>query len=225
MQSAVNRKIGGSSPPTPAKIGRGMKLTHERMKKAGIFELWWNKNLKDFEGNEKVVKKVKKYLDKIIFCYKEGIGLILFSKIRGTGKTMLMMEVCKEYLRKDKGVQVCSLAALTDLFANGWTNADEKIRFKNRVKEIDVLAVDDLGKGLVGRANLAKIILDSILRYRVQRKKVTLLTTNLEPPELEKVFGEDLVSLISESCYAIKVEGRDFRRNTLYSKLRDKVEN
>ena len=186
------------------------KRLHLLYKRAGIMELWWDKSLEDFKGDKKVLVHVMEYIENLETNLASGRGLF-FIGANGVGKTYLTTSIMKEAIEQGYTVQFSSLGGLVELFTAGWHSQDEKKRFQRKIRNVNLLAVDDVGKEHRGGSGLSEIIFDNLIRYRVQRKKTTLLTSNQNPKDVKTIYGNSIASLLNECVRIIKVGGDDYR--------------
>lgn len=125
----------------------------------------------------------------------EGIGLYIWSKTKGSGKTFLASAICNTLIKthhvKPKFISVADLIALektasSDKYAGRYE--------KDPVLELidcDVLVLDDLGQSNVGGAWLEDILF-RIFDSRMQNNAVTIVTSN------KKIDQHDLDDRISD---------------------------
>jgi hypothetical protein len=78
-----------------------------------------------------------------------------------------------------------------------------------------------LAKSIARTAVYAENALETLLRSRVQKVRTTILTGNVHPKELQKIYSEDFSALLKESMIPINIVGHDFReeRAKLLAKL------
>ncbi len=99
-----------------------------------------------------------------------------------TGKTLLMSIILQEFFDNSCSIFFITPERIADLYAKHWYDSGEKGSDLERVRELDVVGVDDLfdpKKAFIGK-NGGLIIpsVDSFLRYRIHNKLTTIVTTN-----------------------------------------------
>ena len=188
-----------------------MDFEVRKFRRAGILELWWDKDLETFQGDKKALKTVQEYLASLEDQIKNGRGLFLVGA-NGVGKTYLTTEVLKEAIRQGYTVQFASLGGLVEMFTAGWHSETQKRNFQRKIRNVQMLAIDDIGKEYRGGSGMSESVFDNLIRYRVQRKKTTLLSSNIAPKDLKGIYGDSVASLLNECVKIVKVEGEDFRR-------------
>jgi len=198
------------------KISEELRVRKIELKylKAGILELWWDKELEDFKGNEKAKNITQKYLVEIDKNIKEGKGLFYIGS-NGVGKTYLLAVILKKCVLRHYSVFFTTLGDLVEMYTEGWHSDFEKRKYQACIKDVDILGIDDIGKEFRGGAGLGEIVFDNLIRYRVQRKKVNIMTSNLQPQELRNIYGESLASLLNEGMRIVKITGYDYRLQQL----------
>ena len=89
----------------------------------------------------------------------------------------------------------------------------------SEVKNVPVLVLDDLGAHNYTDWSLKTIF--AILNYRVNFERPTIVTTNLENQDLEKLLGSRIFSRLMEACRFLRLENiRDIRREKRIREIR-----
>ena len=191
------------------------KLTEKKMLSAGILEEFWNLDIDQYKGNEAVIKVVQEYLANLDNARKQGIS-IFFYGTNGTGKTFLGVEVLKEALRKGYSAQFTSLGGIIQALTDGWYDAEKRRRYEERIRDVDFLMIDDVGKEMrISKNGLTEMVFDNLIRYRSFRNKPMILTTNSDIESVENVYGKSIVSLLHGKFIPIRVVGEDYRKTVL----------
>ncbi len=139
----------------------------------------------DEKGQKCETDKQKKFIDSFVKDFEKwqerGIGLYIYSKSRGTGKTFLASCICNSLMVKYKlTTKFVSESDLIDLSKQD--NQGEK----NPIEvlcECKVLVIDDIGAKNTG-AEWLNDILFKIIESRYQKKLVTIFTSNMKVNEL-----------------------------------------
>lgn len=191
------------------------KLTPELMLKSGILEEFWDLDISDYIGKPEVVAVVKEYLSYLGNARKKGIGMF-FHGSNGTGKTFLGVEILKEALRQGYTAQFASLGGIIQALTDGWYDAEKRRRYEERIRDVDFLMIDDVGKEMrVSKNGLTEMVFDNLIRYRSFRNKPMILTTNSDIESVENVYGKSIVSLLHGKFIPIRVVGEDYRKTVL----------
>lgn len=89
-------------------------------------------------------------------------------------------------------------------------------RWSHTLSNSSCLIIDDLGKEnrlTDYQSGKSVQIIGTLLRHRVQKKLSTIITTNMDPIEIQKEYGTSIDSLLEELSDAwVIMEGADRRR-------------
>ncbi|MGW9067878.1 ATP-binding protein [Streptomyces yangpuensis] len=140
-----------------------------------------------------------------------GRSVILWSVSPGTGKTLLLSLLCKALMVQGVQIHFSQFNEIIDLFTSSWRDQAEREQWNRRVRNVDVLAIDDMGKEAKGRLEMVEAMVDQIIRARVSDSAPIAITTNLTPQQIQEGYGGYAMSLLTESADFIEVTGTDFR--------------
>lgn len=141
-----------------------------------------------------------------------GLGLVLWSPGRGTGKTMLGALVAKELMARGEDIYFTQFNDMIDHFTAGWRDEAERAWFNRRVRNAGVLVVDDLGREHKGRGEVVEAMLDQVIRHRVSMARPTIITTNYTEEDILKGYRQNVLSLLYECSQWVEVPGTDYRQ-------------
>jgi DNA replication protein DnaC len=157
-----------------------------------------------------------------------GTRALLFWGPPGTGKTHLLTSILRELAvqKAVRGRYEEFFLLLSDV-RNGFANDVSARQWLEPLRSIDVLTIDELGKG--GRnKEFEQGILDEIVSVRYNAGRPTLFATNYRPTKaewpsgskeaqpaetLEERVGARIYSRLQELCDFILVDGPDRRSN------------
>jgi DNA replication protein DnaC len=150
-----------------------------------------------------------------------GIGLVLHGK-NGTGKTSLAVIALKEARRRGHTGLFVEAAALKDI-KFGQKTFEAEMRLWDRILDVDVLVLDDLGKGVRDKEGAEERLLDELLRFRGAYCRTTFITTNMsaiprrrgELSQLEEYLKTSTIHMLSETSISIAMIGADLREGAL----------
>lgn len=135
-----------------------------------------------------------------------GMGLYIYSKTKGSGKTMLscclLNELANRYGCNIKFVNVLDLLEMTQHSYNG-----EPEEF-DRIRNATVLCLDDIGAQM--RKEWVDTVLYQLINERYTEHKVTLYTSNLPPDGLK--IDERIVDRIEATTYTITLPEVNIRK-------------
>ena len=181
---------------------------------SGIPPAYWDIEWKDFRGDSKALNLTQVYCEHLSEALESGQGVI-YSGQHGTGKTTLACLIGKSASDKGYTVKYISIAKILDLINESFDSKQAKERLDTMIERIEFLILDDLGKEYKGvREQLTPMMslkLDSLLRERLNRIKVTIGTTNYDIKQIRDKYGDSVLSAIYGSCRVVEVTGSDYR--------------
>lgn len=159
----------------------------------------------------------KRYMRGLLDMRRRGLGLLLWGP-NGTGKTSLAVVVAKEFRRQFNTVLYVAAADLKRLVA-AKEHFDEDETYWQRAIGVDVLLLDDFGKGSQDSKGFGKSIVDELIRERNAAQRVTIITTNLSldsglengDMSLRKYLMVSTMDSLKEHVIPVQMEG-DTRR-------------
>lgn len=162
----------------------------------------------DVQGRDDIVGPLAKYLTNHVDYVGRGVGLF-FTGTVGTGKTLLTTLCLKTLVKFGYSCFATTFAQTIDMLTAGWHSPEEKLYFRKKFVDSQVLLLDDVGREM--RTKLSESTFDSILRTRVQEGRPTFVTTNMTSSEIESGYGSGVLSLLMESSISWEFSGDDFR--------------
>jgi DNA replication protein DnaC len=147
-----------------------------------------------------VVKEVREFVEHLDERLGEGRGLWLMGDV-GTGKTTLAMLASKAAVEAGRSVAIYSLPRLLARIRrtyDGEAGEDSYLQFFERLTSVDLLHLDDLGAEK--RSDWVLEQLYAIVDERYESKRSMVVTTNLNPSDLEEQIGPRTVSRLVEIC-------------------------
>lgn len=133
----------------------------------------------------KIIKYLKKFYDNYL-KEQTGKGVYLHGSF-GSGKTYLISALLNELSKDNSAIIIYYpefLRSLKESFNSDNNDFSEKIE---EIKRCDLLLLDDIGAETASSWNRDEI-LGTILQYRMDNKKSTFFTSNLNLEELENHF-------------------------------------
>ncbi|MBC7959546.1 MAG: ATP-binding protein, partial [Vallitaleaceae bacterium] len=138
-------------------------------------------------------------------------NLILYGQT-GLGKTFLCNCIAKDVL--DSGHSVLYLTAFK-LFklleAYRFKDEEQEVSFEaiDDINSCDLLIIDDLGSEVINSFTSSELF--NCLNTRLQGKKSTVISTNLDPSGWSKSYSERIVSRILGNFTPLRLLGEDIR--------------
>lgn len=195
------------------------KLTSDDLVRMRLPKRYWHV---DCDGVSDVIdpntgKSPREVLEAYIRQMEEmrlrGLGLLLWSG-NGTGKTSIAAIIAKEYRRRFNTVLFIEAANLKSLVINS-ESFDEDETYWQRAMAVDVLVLDDLGKGVQDRTGFGERLIDELIRTRNANQLVTIITTNAiikgKDESLTDVLKASTIHSLKEHVMAVYVRGEDKR--------------
>ena len=173
-------------------------------------------------------------------------GLILGGPV-GVGKTFLMAAITKNFAARGLSVRFIDFFQLLSEIKAAYSDSKSDKSILNPLLDVDVLLIDELGKGRCSDWELS--IIDQIIMGRYNQNKAVVASTNYNlGPErfishanrnlddqgqtsrfdsqsydesLEKRIGPRIYSRLMETCITHELKGDDYRK-TLVPKLGQK---
>lgn len=186
------------------------RLTVADMKRANVPERFWNVKLSEIPEHLEYRDKVRKYLEKMDDMLAQGVGLFLYSDENSTGKTSIAVLALKQVLRLRRTAYFEESGRLKAALIRA-EEFEENIPIERRIRTVDLLVLDDVGKEYRTESGFAENTIESVLRDRSQSMRPTILTSNLKPNKIEQVYSADLAALLRETMIPLRISGYDWR--------------
>jgi DNA replication protein DnaC len=154
---------------------------------------------------EAVVSAVRGYVRDLKSRIEEGRGLWLVGDV-GTGKTTLAMIVSAAALDAGYSVAIYSLPRLLNLIRDEIGTENSLLDLLDRLSEVDLLHVDDLGAQHTTPWRLEQLY--SVVDARYQAGRPIIATTNLMPPDLARQMGRQTLTTVTEDGEGHAIEER-----------------
>lgn len=186
------------------------RLTVADMNRANVPPRFWNVKLSEIPEHLEYRDKVRKYLEKMDEMLENGIGLFLYSDENSTGKTSIAVLALKQALRLRRTAYFEESGRLKAALIRA-EEFEENIPIERRIRTVDLLVLDDVGKEYRTESGFAENTIESVLRDRSQSMRLTIMTSNLKPNKIEQVYSADLAALLRETMIPLRISGYDWR--------------
>lgn len=158
--------------------------------------------------------------DVLAFCkeyageFSCGSPSLLMIGNTGLGKTHLSLAIAKVVTERGFGVVYTPVQKLTDkLEASKFSYAAEAkeqyARDMENFLSCDLLVLDDLGAEFI--TQFSSSALYNIVNTRLVEAKPVIISTNLDPADIESKYSPRMLSRLMGGCRALKFVGKDIR--------------
>lgn len=230
----VIRGVEGGPPTRHDCDCRSLRLRIQRFNKASIPAKMHSKTLEDFRddrGNLAMVRlNVMRYRQSYPPPTNQGI---LFWGPPGVGKTHLMCALLR-YFTLERGLTACfvDFFHLLSRLRAAYAEARSEEEILGPLGEVEILAIDELGKGRASEWEVS--VLDQLVSRRYNTGRTVLATTNFDVSSDETTetaptksgaialtrtrlvdrVGERIYSRLVEMCQFLEVSAEDHRRGS-----------
>lgn len=189
---------------------------------ARIPQEYMNLGLDNYYGDEDALAAAKAYLEKWPNFRKHGMGMGFYSKAQGTGKTFLACYLARELVKLGESVCYVYFRNVVSTYELPYEARKDE---EDRLRDCTVLILDEVARPV---SEAQRVLFgekfEELIRHRSNYNKVTILTTNLTPPELDDIYPRTY-SLLAAKEQSIKVAGNDARKEGVWSVNKELVEN
>lgn len=189
---------------------RGQWKMHRWLLNAGLGLSYQRRTIDDVESAQ-VLEAIAEATQNTAREMHRGIGTTLWSQGRGNGKTLAATLILKQVMATGVDGYFSQFNDLIEFSTRGWRDPSEQAWFARRVRNVDLLVIDDIGRENKGRVSVVEAMLDQVIRHRVASSKPTIITTNLTPDEMQNGYGPNVLSLLSEVNREVGFTGLDHR--------------
>jgi len=178
--------------------------------------------LDNYYGDEDALAAAQAYLEKWSNFRKHGMGMGFYSKTQGTGKTFLACYLARELVKRGESVYYIYFRKVVNTYELSY---DARKDEEDRLRDCTVLILDEIARP-VSEAQCALFAekFEELIRHRSNYNKVTIVTTNLTPEELDEIYPRTS-SLLAAKEQSIKVNGNDVRKEGVWNVNKELVEN
>jgi len=189
----------------------------KKLHDSGLPKSYWNKPIKDFNGDKKALEAVQDYIKKMPSNLTKGIGLYLYGN-PGIGKTLLSSYIVRAALRQNIDTRFYFFTDILNTFTESWHDDDARNEVESNIINSDLLIIDDLGREFKSNKKLHEAILDSVVRGRASQLRPVIITSNYDILDVKETYGHGIVDLFKESLIVVPVKGNSYRKNEMEDK-------
>jgi DNA replication protein DnaC len=175
-------------------------------------------NFKETTAEKAIAKeKVEQIIKNIRNYQREGRGLFLYGT-KGTGKTMLAMEILKGASRQGFSIYYDFYPMIFEDFTKkGYKSDDEKKRYDDIFKNTDFLVLDELFKeadyfnGSQNQAASARFLEMNILKRRASKPTIIISNAQNGLEDIKSHYGQYVYSMMKHTYDLMSFTDHDFR--------------
>jgi DNA replication protein DnaC len=175
---------------------------------------------------KRAVARARRFVDEFV-PGAAGQRALLFCGPPGSGKTHLLAAMLRELAKKGIRGRYEEFFLLLSDIRDGFSHGLSSREWLTPLRQVDVLAIDEIGKGGKNR-EFEQGVLDEIISVRYNAGRPTLFATNYPRPDtenwefkadgqapenLEQRVGPRIFSRLHEMCDLIDVNGPDQRKD------------
>ncbi len=155
-----------------------------------------------------VIGECREYVEK----FGEEKGSILFTGSTGCGKTFLSNCIARELINRGFSVVYLTATDMFDVLSESRFGSRDEDEAKDRaayILDCDLLIIDDLGTELINTFTASQLFY--CINERLNRKKGTIISTNLALNRMQDEFTERVTSRIMSHYRIFPLLGDDLR--------------
>lgn len=173
---------------------------------ADIPRQYWTYGTEDFYGDHVAMEVAIRYLANWDNYRETGLGVEFHSLTMGTGKTFLLTYLARQLIQRGEDVLFTPFRSIMGLYKG------DNQAIQDRLLYCTVLALDEVGTALSGpQGEYFAMEFENLIRNRIDSNRVTLMTTNLTPHQLDQHYPRTY-SLLSVKQQRHAIDGIDVRR-------------
>lgn len=161
-----------------------------------------------YEYMSMVIEECRDYVER----FGTEKGSILFTGNTGCGKTFLSNCIARELIRRFYSVVYLTATDMFDILSESRFGGGDEEEAKDKaayILDCDLLIIDDLGTELINTFTASQLFY--CVNERLNRKKGTIISTNLSLNRLRDEFTERVTSRIMSQYKILPLLGEDLR--------------
>ena len=192
---------------------------------SGIPAIFKGKGISSFEPllyqeqllSKEAIKRAKGYIKHFEEFAKDGMGLFIYSKSEGSGKTHLVSAIANEimgrYKESVKFVRAVNFFAEMKRNISADKNGDPyaKSNLFDSTINANILIIDDIGAG--AQSSYINDLVYELINKRVQQNKVTLFTSKRSFSEL--TYDNSTLMLIQQKCLKLPLPNENIGKSLI----------
>lgn len=190
---------------------------------AHIPERYWRLGKPEYFGDKQGWRETEGYLAGWPDFKRFGLGLEFHSATQGSGKTLLVSWIARQLIQAGEAVYYTRFREVIGLYNMPY---DEQHALAKRLSHTTVLVLDEVGGAISdAQRKFWALEFEDLMRSRVDGNRVTLMTTNLMPEQMDEDYRRTY-SLLCATQHRYEMKGVDVRRsNEVHRKDLELIEN
>lgn len=177
---------------------------------ANIPDQYQRLNWNDYRGSNEVRETIQIFLDKWNSFKLNGMGLEFYGANLGTGKTFAATTVGKELVKLGESVYFKDFKEVISSY-----DQPDRNEIEGRLRDTTVLILDEVVPPMTEKqTKFFGFKFEELIRHRTNFNLPTIMTTNLDPDELHKIYPRTY-SLLEAKQIRIELDGEDARRQSI----------
>lgn len=149
------------------------------------------------------LKEIKNYVNHLKENKETGLGLYLYGTT-GTGKSFVACYVLEQALQQGYSTFFCTVEQYKRALF------DKDLDYIYNVNESNFTLIDDYGREFSDTKGFIDAQVDEMLRYRYDRNKPTIITSNILPRDIENLR---IKSILYDAYIKLRFESIDYRKS------------
>lgn len=180
---------------------RKQRMWQARLGTAGIPDRFRDRTLETYDasspGQRRALEFAQSYADGFDEAIKTGRSALFLGK-PGTGKTHLAIGVALHIMKQGHSALFCTVMRALRRVKDTWSRGSEESETEAVESLVfpDLLILDEVGVQF--GSDTEKLILFDVLNERYERRRPTLMLSNLALPEVKAYLGERVFDRIRE---------------------------
>jgi DNA replication protein DnaC len=189
-----------------------MACDRKQLEQCGVYSRYQEASFAAIEARgvpaelQQPVQSVREFAEKLPLHLAAGEGLVLRGPV-GTLKTTLAVAVLQYGLQLGERAMFLTMPSLIDsIFSAKAVSPEDWLRFESRLRQVPLLVLDDLGAEWGSGYVMSKV--DAIFAERYNRKRSTIVTTNLVSQALRSRYPDRIIDRLRETAQIITFNTR-----------------
>lgn len=183
-------------------------VTTDDMKRANCPARYWTAEWDKLPLTAAYTETLTHFRDTLPTLLDQGVGVYLWSPENGTGKTAVAALFVIAAIQHGYSAFFVRSSEMKEAVVEN-QRFDDTTTLRERLREVEILVIDDLGKEHKGASGFAEGLLEDVVRDRTQWRRSTFFTSNLNPKQLAGIYSADFADVLKECTMPVLMGGPD----------------